>query len=235
VYGGRMMERIQVVGFDADDTLWVNEPYFQAATAEFCRMMDMYGAPEDIGAELFRTEMGNLSQYGYGAKGFTLSLVETAIRVSQGKVSAGMIEAIIGMGKALLGKPVELLDGVRGVLEELQPRYRLIVATKGDLLDQERKMERSGLARYFHHIEIMSDKSTQDYRKLLGHLDVEPGEFLMVGNSLKSDILPVVELGGFAVHVPFHTTWQHEEVEAGARNQRMFTVKTIDEVLGILE
>ncbi len=135
----------------------------------------------------------------------------------------------------MLGKPVELLDGVEGVLESLAPRYRLIVATKGDLLDQERKMEKSGLARYFHHIEIMSDKKAIDYRKLLGHLDVEPEEFLMVGNSLKSDILPVVELGGYAVHVPFHTTWQHEEIDGDLQNKKILTVDFIGDVLDIFQ
>lgn len=229
-----MMDRIKIIGFDADDTLWVNEPYFQDMIGVFCEMMGQWGTIEDIGKELFRTEMANLELYGYGVKGFALSLVETAIRVSEGAVPAALIEKILGLGKELLRKPVELLDGVERVLEALAPRFRLVVATKGDLLDQERKMEKSGLARFFHHIEIMSDKKRRDYEKLLGHLDVKPEEFLMVGNSLKSDILPVVELGGYAVHVPFHTTWQHEVVEVDSDNRRMREVESLDGVLAIL-
>jgi putative hydrolase of the HAD superfamily len=208
------MKKIQVIGFDADDTLWDNEPYFLEATKYFCDLLGRYASCEQVENHLFRTEVGNIELYGYGAKSFILSMIETALEVSNRKVSADDIERIIELGKGLVNKPVKLLDGVTDVLDDLYRKdYRLIVATKGDLLDQQRKLRKSGLEGYFHHIEIMSDKQEEDYRKLLTNLEVAPGSFMMVGNSLKSDILPVLKLGAYGVHVPYHTTWKHEEAE----------------------
>ena len=150
--------------------------------------------------------------YGYGVKGFMLSMIETALAVTNNTLDVAIIEKIIAYGKELLDKPIELLEGVEEVLHSLKPHYRLVVATKGDLLDQERKLRKSGIDHYFHHIEIMSDKKEKDFEKLIRHLDILPSEFLMLGNSLKSDILPVLSLGGHAIHIPFHTTWVHEEI-----------------------
>lgn len=203
-----------VIAFDADDTLWMNEIYFQETERTFCHWMAEYAPETSVAEQLFQTEMRNLSLYGYGAKGFTLSMVETAINVSHGRVSAGRVADIVKLGQTLLTRPVELLDGVVEVLPLLHPHYQLVLATKGDLLDQQRKLDRSGLRQWFHHIEIMSRKEETDYRQLMSRLGVLPDEFLMVGNSLKSDVLPVMSAGGHAVWIPYHTTWQHEEVAA---------------------
>lgn len=209
-----MYEKIKVIAFDADDTLWVNEPYFQETEKAFCELMKDFGDVKSISEQLFKIEIQNLPDYGFGAKAFMLSMIETAILLSDSKVKPQTIKKIISLGKELLNRPIELLPGVVEVLSSLQNKhYRLIVATKGDLLDQERKLKKSALEKYFHHIEIMSDKKESDYQKLINHLDINPDEFLMVGNSLKSDILPVIALGGNGVYVPFHTTWEHEKVD----------------------
>lgn len=228
------MNRIRVIGFDADDTLWVNEPYYREAEDSFIRLISGYGVQEDIASALFKTEMANLELYGYGIKAFMLSLVECAIELTRGRVRADTISKIIGIGKQMLQRPIELLDNVPAVLRSLSPHYRLIVATKGDLLDQEGKMHRSGITSFFHHVEVMSDKKEEQYRLLLDHLDIEPSEFLMIGNSMKSDILPVLELGSAAIHVPFHTTWAHEEVDSEPATGRFYRVNGLKEVLELI-
>ncbi len=208
-----MKSTFKVIGFDADDTLWVNEPYYKETEDSFCDLLSDFETREKISRELFKTEMQNLELYGFGTKAFMLSLIETAMRVSDHKVSPVILQEIIQLGKSQLNKPIELLDGVRTVLEELyRLNYTLIVATKGDLLDQERKLRNSKLEPFFHHIEIMSNKNESDYLKLLKHLEIRSEDFLMVGNSMKSDIYPVLNIGGYAIHIPFHITWQHEEV-----------------------
>ena len=203
----------KVIAFDADDTLWVNEPYFQETEKIFCKLMDNYLPPAETSRELLKTELKNISLYGFGVKSFVLSMIETAARVSDGQANMELAGKIIEMGQVLLRKPVELLDGVKEVLQELNGTYYLVLATKGDLLDQERKLQKSGLDKYFHHIEIMSDKKEEDYRKLFKRLNCRPEHFLMVGNSYKSDILPVLELGGYAIYIPYHTTWAHEQAD----------------------
>ena len=178
-------------------------------------------------------EIDNLPLYGYGVKAFTLSMVESALELSNHNISTKTIEAILNIGKDMLNKPVELLDGVEEVLKALSKKYRLILATKGDLLDQERKLEKSGLTEYFHHIEVLSDKKEPNYSKLLNHLDINPSEFLMIGNSLKSDILPLVNIKAHAIHVPFHTTWVHEEVTEEEKNGKAY--KTISSLKNLLK
>ncbi len=207
-----MHKNIKVIAFDADDTLWVNETYFREAEKRFARLLSQYETENKIDQELFKIEIKNLDMYGYGVKGFMLSMVECALKLSNYTISQKVIEEILDIGKEMIEKPIELLDGVVEVLQQLQGKYKLIVATKGDLLDQERKLEKSGLLDYFHHIEVMSEKKVPDYKKLVKHLDIEPGELLMIGNSLKSDVLPLIDIGASAIHVPFHTTWAHEEV-----------------------
>ncbi len=228
---------IAVIGFDADDTLWINETYYLETEKEFCRLMaDYRETPGEISAELFNTEITNMELYGYGIKAFTLSLVETALRISGNQVSQATIARIIELGKEQLNKPLVLLDNVRDILEQLSMDYRLIVVTKGDLLDQERKLQRSGLEQYFHHIEIMSDKKESDYLKLLRHLDIEPGQFMMVGNSLRSDIIPVLNIGGYAVYVPFHTTWEHEHADESSITSSMFRkIEKISQVAAVID
>ncbi len=229
-----MIKGIKVIGFDADDTLWVNEPYYREAEEQFIQLVTSYGVNGNIAGALFETEIANLSSYGYGIKAFMLSLVECAIQLTDGGVSTGDISRIIGMGKSMLERPIELLDDVKNLLKNLAPRYRLIVATKGDLLDQERKMRRSGIADYFHHIEIMSDKKNKQYVQLLKHLDIAPEEFLMIGNSLKSDIIPPLELGAWGIYVPYHTTWAHEEVDHEPESKRFFKVEELHQVLDLI-
>lgn len=229
-----LAENIKVIGFDADDTLWVNEPYYREAEQRFTELIRPYGVEEDISAELFRTEITNLPLYGYGIKSFMLSMVECAIRLTSGKVSTSTIEQLIGVGKKMLIRPIELLEDVKPVLEQLASRYRLIVATKGDLLDQERKMKLSSISSYFHHIEVMSDKKEQNYIQLLSHLDIKPCDFLMIGNSLKSDIIPPLNLGSWAVYVPFHTTWAHEEVENEPDSERFYKANSLREILSLI-
>lgn len=227
--------KIRVIGFDADDTLWVNETYFRDAEVEFAKLLSQYETLNKIDQELFMMEIKNLPLYGYGVKGFMLSMVEMAIELSNGEISSSVISEILEIGKRMLNKPVELLEGVEEVLQKLSTKYRLILATKGDLLDQERKLEKSGLTNYFHHIEVLSDKKSANYKKLLGHLDIEPEAFLMIGNSLKSDILPLVEIGAEAIHVPFHTTWLHEKVSKKETEGKAYkTVTRLQEVLDFL-
>ena len=228
-------ENIKVIGFDADDTLWVNETYFREAEEQFCELLSKYETKNKIDQELFKKEIDNLGLYGYGVKAFTLSMVESALELSNYNISNKTVEAILKIGKDMLNKPVQLLDGVEDVLKTLSKKYRLILATKGDLLDQERKLEKSGLTNYFHHIEVLSDKKEANYSKLLNHLDIKPLEFLMIGNSLKSDILPLVNIKAHAIHIPFHTTWAHEQVTEKETNGKDYkTINSLRELLQLL-
>lgn len=224
-------KNIKVIAFDADDTLWVNETYFREAELQFAKLLSKYETLNKIDQELFKVEMNNLPLYGYGIKGFILSMVESALKLSNYKLNPKIIDEIITIGKKMIDKPVELLDGVEQVLKTLKPNYKIILATKGDLLDQERKLEKSGLTKYFHHIEVLSEKKEANYKVLLSHLGINPSEFLMVGNSLKSDVLPLLEIGAKAIHVPFHTTWAHEVVTNNGNNNEFRTVKKLNEIL----
>lgn len=227
-----MFEDVKVIAFDADDTLWINETYFREAEEVFAELLSKYETKNKIDQELFKTEIKNLAIYGYGIKGFVLSMIECALALSNYKLPQETVEKILAIGKEMLEKPVELLSGVEEVLENLQGKYKLIVATKGDLLDQERKLEKSNLLKYFHHIEIMSDKKEKDYVKLLKHLDIQPSQFLMIGNSLKSDVLPLLKIGAIAIHIPFHTTWIHEEISLEAQQKVNYkTLRNIKELI----
>jgi len=226
---------IRVIAFDADDTLWVNETYFREAEEKFASLPEDFLPQHAIMKELYRTEIANLSLYGYGIKGFMLSMIETALRISGEKMPIALVEKIIQIGQEMLGKPVDLLPGVREVLQSLQGKYRIVLATKGDLVDQERKLQKSGLEGYFHHIEIMSEKRESDYKKLIVRLDIQASEFVMIGNSLKSDILPVLELGGYGIHVPFHTTWMHEQVDHEVKHERFFTAEHLEEAIARIQ
>ncbi|QJD94484.1 HAD family hydrolase [Mucilaginibacter robiniae] len=225
---------IKVIAFDADDTLWVNEPYFRNTEEKFYNLFNEYLPAHEIERELMRIEIGNLPLYGYGIKGFVLSMMETALQITGNHVNAEAVNKILDLGKEMLNEPIELLEGVEEVLQALHPHYRLVVATKGDLLDQERKLKKSGLAHYFHHIEIMSEKDETSYLKLIRHLDIQPDELLMIGNSLKSDIIPVLNVGGHAIHVPYHITWVHEQVEKQVEHDHFKSVTHIKEALPYL-
>jgi putative hydrolase of the HAD superfamily len=229
-----MKDNVKVVAFDADDTLWINEPFFEEAEKKFCGLMEDFLSHQSISQVLFTTQVDNLPLYGYGIKGYILSMIETANKISDGKVSSKTFLKITEIGKELLQKPVDLLPGVNETLAELQKKYKLVVATKGDLKDQHRKLHLSGLGSYFHHIEVMTEKAEEDYEKLLNRLDIKGDEFFMIGNSLKSDVLPVLNVGGSAVHVPFTTTWAHERIDHEIVHPKFKTVSNISEVLDIL-
>ena len=225
---------LKVIAFDADDTLWVNEPYFRQTEDRFYELLSGYSSQHSLERELLRTEIENLALYGYGIKGFMLSMIETALKITDHKISAEAIDKILDLGKQMLDQPIELLDGVEDVLQKLKDKYRLVVATKGDLLDQERKLRKSGISHYFHHIEIMSDKDDSNYLKLIKHLDIKPEELMMIGNSLKSDIIPVLNVGGYGVHVPYHITWAHEQIEDDINNDNVRSVTNISDILAFL-
>lgn len=230
-----MKKDFKIIGFDADDTLWVNEPYFQQTEKHFCELLASYYPKDYISGELYKTEMRNLELYGFGTKSFMLSMIETALKVSNYSISNAVIEKIIRLGKEQLNKPVTLLEGIEETLEKVKKKgYQLIVATKGDLLDQERKLNKSNIARYFHHVEIMSDKKEANYRKLLSHLNIAPEDFLMIGNSMRSDIIPVINIGGYGVYIPYHTTWVHEEVEPVNIPDNYWEISHIKELSAIL-
>ena len=208
------MKHIKTIAFDADDTLWVNEPIFTKTRLQFETILSKYfEIDNNLEHQLYEVELKNLRLFGYGIKGFMLSMIESAIELTQHKISGADIQNIINLGKEMLTHPVEVLPGIQENLEWLKDNYQLIVITKGDLWDQETKIARSGLAYYFDHIEIVSEKNVSTYRSILDRYQISPSDFLMIGNSLKSDILPVCEIGGHAIHIPFHDTWVHEKID----------------------
>ena len=209
---GPLPPRFDVVALDADDTLWHNESIFTATQSQFCELLTRYHTAEWIERRLYETETRNLQHFGYGVKGFTLSMVETAIELTEGRVTGAEVQRIIDLGREMLRAPVELLDGVAETVAALATRYRLVLVTKGDLFDQESKLARSGLGEAFSSVEIVSEKDARTYAALMARQRVAPPRFVMVGNSLRSDVLPVLAAGGAAVYIPYHTTWQHEVV-----------------------
>ena len=204
---------LDLIAFDADDTLWHNEVLYEDTQREFEALLAAYIDDGQARQLLFETEMRNLRTYGYGTKAFALSMIETAIDVSAGRISGQEIGKILELAKAMLSAPVRLLDHAEEAVADLAASYPLMLITKGDLFDQERKIQQSGIAGYFVHVEVVSDKSEQVYQSLLASHRIAPGRFLMVGNSLRSDVLPVAALGGRAVHIPYQTTWAHELVQ----------------------
>ncbi len=224
-------DQIKVIAFDADDTLWDNEPFFRETEDRFCELMSDYLPAHTLERELLQTEITNIELYGYGIKGFILSMIETALRVSDHTIPSSALDKIIALGKEMMQKPVQLMNGAEEVLSELRKNYRLVMATKGDLVDQHRKLHKSGLGRHFHHIEIMTDKKENDYARLIGRLDIQPDEFVMIGNSLKSDILPVLAVGGYGIHVPYHTTWIHERIEGEVEHQNFQRLESLEELI----
>ncbi|WP_034256910.1 HAD family hydrolase [Adhaeribacter aquaticus] len=204
--------KTKTIAFDADDTLWINETIFTSTRAKFKAMIAKYVSDEFLDDKLYQTEKRNLCIFGYGIKGFTLSMIETALEITKEQISGRDIHQIMAFAKDMLVHPVELMAEVENTLKALKENYRLMVITKGDLFDQETKIARSGLADYFDLIEIVSEKDERTYRHILHKHNISAENFIMIGNSVKSDILPVCALGGKAIHVPFHETWTHEIV-----------------------
>jgi putative hydrolase of the HAD superfamily len=225
---------IKVIAFDADDTLWHNEPYFDEAQARFCDLFQDFASRQELLQLILTHQVKNLPLYGFGIKAFTLSMIETGLSLTNHQLSGKSVEKILNIGKELLEKPVELLPDVSSVLKELNGKYKLIVATKGDLKDQHRKLHDSGLGQYFHHIEVMSDKKDADYQKMLSRLDIKESEFLMIGNSLKSDVLPVLNIGGHAIHIPYHTTWEYEKIDFEINHPNFKAVEQITNILPLV-
>lgn len=227
-------QNIKVIAFDEDDTLWSNEPYFRTAEMEFEQLLLPYAKDVIILDELFDTEMDNMPTLGYGAKAFTISMIETAIRITSQKIPNDVVIRIINIGKSLLQTEIAPLDGVEEVLHYLSEKhYRLVVATKGEHRDQTNKLKRSGLEHYFDFVEVMQDKTEEEYRRLIDILHVSPDEFMMIGNSLKSDIQPVLSIGGYGIHIPFEITWKHELLEA-FDHPHLVTLNSIRELKLIL-
>ena len=223
-----MATRELTIGFDADDTLWHNESIFEKTHERYRALLAHYHDAATVDRTLYATEMRNLELYGYGVKGFTLSAIETAIQLTSGKIRADEIQQLIALGQEMLAHPVELIEGVAPTLEVLAPRHRLLLITKGDLRDQERKLAKSGLFEHFRHVEILSEKDEAAYASVLRRHGIAADRFLMVGNSIKSDILPVLNLGAAAVYVPYHLTWAAERVEeVPTEDGRFFRIKTL--------
>lgn len=214
------MPRFEVIAFDADDTLWHNERLYSVAQAGFKHLLSQYHSPEWIEDRLYQTEMRNLQHFGYGIKAFALSMIETAVELTEGRIAGHDIQAIIDLARAMLAAEVELLEYVADTLAQLAQTHQLMVITKGDLRDQELKIAQSGLAEHFVHVEVVSDKRRDNYKRLLRRYSIAPERFIMIGNSMRSDILPVLELGGSAVYVPYQLTWAHEAAEAPPADQR---------------
>ncbi|XYI01411.1 HAD family hydrolase [Sorangium sp. So ce1128] len=204
---------IRTIGFDADDTLWHNENLFSVAQEKFRSVLSHYHSSEWIDRKLLETERRNLEHFGYGAKGFALSMLETAIELSEERITGSDVRIIIQAVKEILTEPVQPIEGVEETLLLLSREFQLFLITKGDLFEQETKIARSGLAEYFTSIEIVTEKSPATYRRILEKRGIFPAEFLMVGNSVRSDALPVLDIGGSAVHIPYTLTWEHERVE----------------------
>lgn len=232
------MPAITTIGFDADDTLWHNESIFEDAHRRYCELLARWHDAATVERTLFATEMRNLELFGYGIKSHALSSIETAIALTEGAISAEEIRAILGLAKGMLEHPVELLDGVAEVVPALAQKHRLVLITKGDLRDQERKVRKSGLEPHFAHVEIISEKNTTIYRRIFDRHGIAPEEFLMVGNSIKSDILPVLDLGGRGVYVPYRITWQAERADppSGANAEgRFFQISNLRELPALLQ
>jgi len=213
---------IEIVAFDADDTLWHNETLYSITHEKYGELLSAYHNKKWIEKKLFETEMRNLNYYGYGIKGFTLSMIETAVELTEGRISGGEIAKILELARNMLTTPVELLAHAAETVKEVAKSFPLMLITKGDLFDQESKIAQSGLSDYFKHIEILTRKTPETYRDVLDKYGIDPKGFLMVGNSLRSDILPVLEIGGQAVYIPYPLCWEHEKVSESELHQKTY-------------
>ncbi len=225
-----------VIAFDADDTLWHNEPLYRGTQRHVLDILAHYHDRDWMERRMYETEIRNLEHYGYGIKGFTLSMIETAIELTEGRISGDEIGRIIELTREMFKAPVELIDGVEETIKALSSSHELMLITKGDLFEQEGKIARSGLADHFNMIEIVPIKIRETYQSIAARHRIDPDRFLMIGNSMKSDILPVIEMGGCAVHIPYETTWEHEAVSEEELEGKEFVRLThIRELLNLIE
>ncbi|MCX7305120.1 MAG: HAD family hydrolase [Hyphomicrobiales bacterium] len=229
-----MSARLDTIGFDADDTLWQNEQFYQIRQARFLDLLAEYADPDGLPDRLIAVMMRNIKAYGFGIKSFTLSMIETAIEVTEGRAPASLIQEILAAGREMAAHPVEILPHARETLEALAGRYRLVLITKGDLFDQERKIAESGLGDLFDAVEIVSDKKISTYERIFGRHGGGPGAAMMVGNSLKSDILPAIAAGSWGVYVPHDLTWAYEHAETPSGEPRFRSVAHLGEVVGLV-
>ena len=223
-----------VIGFDADDTLWHNESIFTITQEKFREILYSHNT-ELVNQTLSSTQIKNLKLFGYGIKGFILSMVETSIELTNGEINGNEIQKIIDFGREMLANPIELLPHVQEVIEDLSRKYRLLLITKGDLIDQETKIARSGLAEYFTGVEIVSDKNSETYEKILSRHEITASRFIMIGNSMRSDIVPIVQIGGQAVHIPYYSTWDHEQKHPYIDPKNFKQLKHIGLLPGLIE
>lgn len=225
-----MAKNLTTIGFDADDTLWQNEEFFRLTEARFVELLREFAEPDDLAERLLQAERRNLGQYGFGIKGFVLSMIETAIEVTEERVPASVISEIIGAGQEMLSHPIHLLPHAQHTIETLTGTYRLVLITKGDLLDQERKLAQSGLGEMFDAVEVVSDKVPQTYiRAFMRHGD-GPERSLMVGNSMKSDVIPAIDAGGWGVHVPARYEWEIEKAEPPTGHPRFREISDLGQL-----
>ena len=229
------MSKISTIGIDADDTLWQSEHFFKLTQSHFAELLADYADPADLGRKLLAAEKRNLQVYGFGIKGFVLSMIETAIEITGGKVPAPIIQKILTAGQEMLAHPILPLPMVRETLEDLNKDYRLILITKGDLFDQERKLAQSGLGELFHAVEIVSDKGAHTYQRIFDQHGNGPAHAMMVGNSLKSDIIPAIEIGSWGVFIPHDLTWEHEHAEAPVEHPRYKQIESFGELIDLIE
>ena len=223
-----------VIGFDADDTLWHNESIFTITQRKFREILHSHNT-ELVNQTLSSTQIKNLKLFGYGIKGFILSMVEASVELTNGEIKGNEIQKIIDFGREMLANPIELLPHVQEVIEDLSRKYRLLLITKGDLIDQETKIARSGLAEYFTGVEIVSDKNTETYEKILSRHEITASRFIMIGNSMRSDIVPIVQIGGHAVHIPYFSTWEHEQKHPYIDPKNFKQLKHIGLLPGLIE
>ncbi len=226
--------KFQTIAFDADDTLWTNETHYRQKAEEFLDILEGYGDREMMRQRLGEVEIQNVAWYGYGIKSFMFSMIEAAIELTNEKIQGGEVRRLLTLGREMLANPVECFPGVEGLLAELSATHKLMLITKGDLLEQQQKVEKSGLSGYFSHVEIMREKSVASYRDLFHFHGIVPERFMMVGNSLRSDILPVIEAGGQAVYVPYELTWAHEVHNGSLPAERYYELPDILQLPGLI-
>ena len=231
-----MLSHIRLIAFDADDTLWDCQSHFDAVEKKYCELLSKYGSADFVSAELFKTETRNMAELGYGSKAFTLSLIENAVLISQGRINADLLLQIEMLGRSLMQLPATPLPGVEETLKKIRAmsRYKMTVFTKGEIIEQEHKLMRSGLWPLFDRVDVVADKTPRQYRELCMTFGIDISELLMVGNSFKSDIAPVLELGGYAAHIPFEIMWQHEETDE-YDHHHLFSLENIEQLVEILQ
>jgi putative hydrolase of the HAD superfamily len=229
------VSRLTTIGFDADDTLWENEHFFRLTERHFLDLLIDYAEPEHLAARLLEAEKKNLAHYGFGIKGFTLSMIETAIEVTDGKVPGEIIGRIVNAGREMLSHPIETLPHVHDTLEALTGKHTLVLITKGDLFDQERKLAQSGLGEFFDAVEIVSDKSAATYARAFTRHGDGPEHAMMVGNSLRSDVLPAIDAGGWGTYIPHALTWDYERAEEPQDTERFAKIETLAELKPLIE